>query len=236
MFTIPNILTALNLFFGCCALVSLHRGQVEATIFLILIAALVDFFDGFIARKLNQASALGVQLDSLSDVVSFGVVPAFICFQILNIGFPHQGYMAYIGFLVAIMAAFRLARYNVESKGTDLFFTGLPVPANALFFLGLYALNLQKNELQSMVMQPYIFTSILLLFSFLMISQIKILKIHFSKIWLRQYGYLLVLELIALGSWIWIGPVALSVVIVIHILVSIYYNIIQNENKIHENL
>jgi CDP-diacylglycerol--serine O-phosphatidyltransferase len=230
MFNLPNVLTVSNLFFGCCAIVSISQDKPTQCILFVLIAAIVDFMDGFIARKLNQESALGAQLDSLSDVVTFGVVPGMICFQILQSLQTGMLLLPYIGFALALTAAFRLARFNVSSSGKDIFFTGLPVPANALFFCGLLQLNQTDHVLKNIVFIPVVFVAIVLLFSYLMISHWKILKIHLNREWLNKYAILLIAEIITLTSAIWIGMAALSLVVLIHIVFSLFFYFSKTKN------
>ncbi len=229
MFTIPNILTISNLFFGCCAIVSIGKGQFEWSLYFVLLAALVDFLDGFVARLLKMESNLGAQLDSLSDVVSFGVVPALFCFVIAE-SFQLE-YLVYTTFFMAMMAAFRLARFNVSSSGEDLYFTGLPVPANALFFTGLFYLYQSDSPIKEYVFQPVLFFGILFLFSYLMISHLPILKIHLTKAWLNKYGIILAIEILILIGWFWIGALALSLLIIFHIVSSILMYTITNKNR-----
>lgn len=237
MFNLPNALTVSNLFFGCCAIISLNQACVTQTVLFVLAAAFVDFFDGFVARKLKMESNLGVQLDSLSDVVSFGVVPGLMAYTILRQIQSDPVMFAYAGFILAVCAAFRLARFNVQSSGKDLFFTGLPVPANALFFCGMYYLNhLQNPELQ-FLFDPVFFLVVVFLFSYLMVSQWKILKLHPNAEWIKKYGWILLLDSVSLLSSYWIGFASLSVLIIVHIGSSILQYYLFNKNKtIHENL
>jgi len=229
MFTIPNIITSLNLFFGCCALVSLQQANFEWALTFILLAVLADFADGFVARALHQTSALGLQLDSLSDVISFGVVPGFIAFHFLQVYFPEYPYVPYASFIIALMAAFRLARYNLSGKGEAYFFEGLPVPANALFFTGLLGLEIQGTYLGISDISGYAILLLIGLFSYLMISQFRILKIHVEKNWLSRYYSLLILLGIAMISWLWIGPIALSLAVIMHIVFSFIIQLTQSK-------
>lgn len=228
MFNLPNALTVANLFFGCCALISLIQGREMQCIYFVLLASAFDFLDGFVARKMKQESELGVQLDSLSDVVTFGVVPGMISFHILSLDPPFE-WLPYFGFLIAIAAAFRLARYNVSSSGRDVFFTGLPVPACGLFFCGMLALRNSDVGFKDYLMNPYVFTGIVILFSYLMISHLKILKIHLSKEWLDQYKFVLIIEILSLFAMIRIGAIVLSLVILIHILLSLLVPTFKNK-------
>lgn len=228
MFTIPNVLTSSNLFFGCAALVSLSKAEPGYCILFMVLAGIADFLDGFIAKKLKQNSELGLQLDSLSDVVSFGVVPGMICFGILETSQSAPSWMAYAGFLLSLMAAFRLARFNVTSLSTSSFFTGLPVPANGLFFAGLlYASEIGMNG-KTIAVEPWLLLSLITLFSWLMISSIKIIKYRFDPVWLKKYGFILFLELLSLLSFFWIGAAALSLAVLLHLVLSLIFTPSEN--------
>jgi len=127
---IPNFLTLLNLLAGCVGIIfALEGNQFLAAVF-IWTAAIMDFLDGFAARLLKVHSAIGKELDSLADVVSFGVLPSCILFQMLR-GASGSEILPYAAFLVALFSALRLARFNVDDRQSDSFI-GLPVPANAI--------------------------------------------------------------------------------------------------------
>ena len=135
-FTIPNLLTLSNLFCGAMAVVSALEGNLVLAFWLVMLSALCDFLDGFAARLLNQYSALGVQLDSLADMVSFGLVPSTVVFSILRtLGFGGEcGAWCYVAFIVVLFSALRLARFNIDDSQHEEFL-GLPTPACALFFV-----------------------------------------------------------------------------------------------------
>ena len=135
-FTIPNLLTLSNLFCGAMAVVSALEGNLVLTFWLVMLSALCDFLDGFAARLLNQYSALGVQLDSLADMVSFGLVPSAVVFSILRtLEFGGEcGAWCYVAFIVVLFSALRLARFNIDDSQHEEFL-GLPTPACAMFFV-----------------------------------------------------------------------------------------------------
>lgn len=165
---IPNTLTMLNLVMGCAALLS-HNVQ-DAFLF-VLIAAFADLLDGLVARAIGAASEMGKQLDSLADVISFGVVPSFWLYKLLQ---PEIKMWAALAFLLAVAAAFRLARFNLDtSKSTG--FKGLPVPANGLFWLSV--LSLTETE----PLSNSILVGLILLFAFLMASTLPLLSFKFSN-------------------------------------------------------
>ena len=135
-FTIPNLLTLSNLFCGAMAVVAALEGDLVRVFWLVMLSALCDFLDGFAARLLNQYSALGVQLDSLADMVSFGLVPSTVVFSILRtLGFGGEcGAWCYVAFIVVLFSALRLARFNIDDSQHEEFL-GLPTPACAMFFV-----------------------------------------------------------------------------------------------------
>lgn len=135
-FTIPNLLTLSNLFCGAMAVVSALEGNLVLAFWLVMLSAVCDFLDGFAARLLNQYSALGVQLDSLADMVSFGLVPSTVVFSILRtLGFGGEcGAWCYVAFIVVLFSALRLARFNIDDSQHEEFL-GLPTPACAMFFV-----------------------------------------------------------------------------------------------------
>ena len=141
---IPNLITLLNLFSGCIALIYATQHNFEMAFFFVSLGIFLDFFDGFFARLFQVSSPLGLQLDSLADMVTSGVVPGLTMFYMmleafgLQISDPFSGQyaLAFLGFLVTLGSCYRLANFNIDTRQTDSFI-GLPTPANALFILSL---------------------------------------------------------------------------------------------------
>ncbi len=208
---IPNFLTLVNLLLGCMALVYIYydhmelrlvsnTGESERAFFdgrvmleslylgkMHIAALLVDFLDGFAARILNAASEVGKNLDSLSDVVTFGVVPGVVLFNLLSLSFFDSPFAFELGILAMIpaffftlAAAYRLARFNVEHPAS--YFSGLPVPAAALMIMSL-PLALFFNELQigSWLFNPWLLYGIIAIISLLMISRLRLINLKFQK-------------------------------------------------------
>lgn len=141
---IPNIITAANLFCGCLALTFIAQGELQIAAVLVLAGAFFDFFDGMAARLLKVTSPMGAEMDSLADVITFGVVPAYLAFELLqNSSLPE--WAPYLAFLIAVFSAFRLAKFNVDDRQTDSFI-GLPTPANALFWISIPLMVWQTKE------------------------------------------------------------------------------------------
>lgn len=180
-FTIPNLLTLSNLLCGSFAVISaLVLGNLEWAFWLMVLAAVFDFFDGFVARLMKCTSPIGVQLDSLSDMISFGFLPASILFVLFTNSLPLNApeWMfwggTFVCFVMAAFAALRLAKFNIdETQHTE--FCGLPTPANALFFgsLGLINVHMEVD-----------FGWMILLFvpvmSWLMISPVRMFALKFQ--------------------------------------------------------
>lgn len=136
---IPNTITCLNLFSGCVASVMALEGNLFLAIIWIIAAAVFDFFDGFAARVLKAYSPIGKELDSLADVVSFGVAPGMMLFYLFNQASPAlplgqlNGYVPYLAFVIPVFSGLRLAKFNIDERQTTSFI-GLPVPAHALLW------------------------------------------------------------------------------------------------------
>ncbi len=143
---IPNAITLLNLFIGCSALAYIFVGAADAIVvtYFVLAALCCDFADGAVARALNVHSELGKQLDSLADMVSFGVVPGALFFHLLYAGVAANFWLALPAFLVTVFSGLRLAVFNIDTRQSDVFI-GLATPASTTFVVGLYYL-IQKYE------------------------------------------------------------------------------------------
>ena len=213
---IPNTITCCNLVSGCVSIILLCQNHVLGASAMIFVAAVFDFLDGFAARLLNAKSPIGGELDSLSDVVSFGVAPSFIIAMLLsktgiNWMVADVNVFPMLAFVLAAFAAVRLAKFNLDTRQTTSFI-GLPVPAVGLFIASLPIMLANVSEqsiLYSAVMNPIFLLIIVVCFSWLMISEIpffsfKIKNLRFKDNILRYFVVifaiiaLIVLKLVAL--------------------------------------
>lgn len=214
MFTIPNLITAVNLLSGCLACVLVLQDNWAGVLILMGIAQTADFLDGYVARLLNQNSKIGIQLDSLADVVSFGLVPGLIIYRLLSNYEISE--LPYLGFVLPLAAAFRLARFNVETNEKPQNFQGLPVPAMAIAVTGLLpAGKVWPDVLDWKVYwEPFVILSLLL--SGWMISRFPVIKFIPSAQWFRRYFPLALLMLLCLAGaamgYLW----CLSLMIIIY--------------------
>ena len=173
---VPNLLTLGNLISGCLSIVFVLHDSPTAGLLCIAISLLLDFLDGLVARALGVSSEIGIQLDSLADVISFGVAPAIMMFDLL-FSMTSNYALAFTAFLIPSFGAYRLARFNVEQSSTS-HFSGLPIPAAALYFCGLFWLNhtTDCDTCQSPFGHPAFLLVSILLVSLLMVSR----RPHFS--------------------------------------------------------
>jgi CDP-diacylglycerol--serine O-phosphatidyltransferase len=196
---LPNFITLLNLLCGILAIVSIFQFELYLAAWLILLGALFDFADGLVARLLNVHSEIGKQLDSLADVVTFGVAPGLIGYQMLFQAHGHQ-WFTLMPLMIPLFGALRLARFNVDTRQSDSFI-GLPIPANALFWLSLPMIVSHQELLPvilfdpALVYNPVLITFASVFFSLLMISELKLIAMKFKTTsWAdNQWRYILVL-------------------------------------------
>lgn len=169
---IPNLLTLLNLFCGCCALVFALQGDFHRVAWLLLISGVADFFDGMTARWLGGGTPIGKELDSLADVVSFGVVPAaFFYFVIRKEGISVTG-TGFEAFVLALFAAWRLAKFNIDTRQTT-HFIGLATPSCTLFVTGLMLMYHNPSDVaHDWIAQAWFLYPVLLILCWLMVSPI----------------------------------------------------------------
>ena len=187
---IPNIITAGNAFMGTLAIVYVFENKPNAVIICIVIALLFDFMDGLVARALNVSSEIGKQLDSLADMVTFGVLPGIMMYQVLltitcspdNCGpsYLNNQYVPLIGFVITVLSAFRLAKFNV-STDQQTNFKGIPTPITALFIAGVYYNSFEPSGLLSFLYCPSRLIVITLIASTLLVSEDLFIAFKFKK-------------------------------------------------------
>ena len=226
---IPNAITCLNLICGCVSILFLCHNRLLWASGMIFVAAVFDFLDGFAARLLNAKSPIGVELDSLADIVSFGVAPSFIvawylsrtgvCWWVYNFNV-----FSVFAFVLAAFAAIRLAKFNLDTRQTESF-RGLPVPAVGLFIASLpfMLFNIEyKCALYNFVVSPYFLMAMVIIFSWLMVSNIPFFSFKFNTLRLDKDNILRYLVIIfAIASLIILKLAALPFIILFYILLSL---------------
>lgn len=207
--SIPNTITCCNIASGCVAIALAFAGNIEGACVAIIAAAVFDFLDGAVARSLKAFSPIGADLDSLSDVVSFGVAPAALVYTLL----PSPA--NYFAVLLPVFGALRLARFNVETSKVEGFI-GLPIPANALFWIGMAWLWQSFTPTQSTV---WTYAAMIVVVALAMVAPIHLPSLKFHDFALSRENnprYLLII--ITVGLLCWLGMPGLAVAIAFYLL------------------
>ena len=177
---IPNTITCCNLLSGCMAVMAAFNADAWHTLLWVVAGALFDFCDGLSARALKAYSPIGKELDSLADLVTFGLAPGMLCLMTLR-SFDYAcptlaTVYPYIGLALAVFAALRLAKFNTDERQTTSFL-GLAVPANALFWCGLF-----QADMTGLSFAPWIIGVLVILFAGLMVSEIPMFSLKFKSL------------------------------------------------------
>ena len=186
---LPNAVTCLNLFSGCLGIVFAFQGNLQWAGYAIVIAAILDFFDGMLARMLKSYSAIGKELDSLADVVSFGVLPSVIIYQLFLLAPQIDSisvWLNFSAFLIAIFSALRLAKFNIDERQSDQFI-GLPTPANALLIAS-FPMIITENNLffVNYILNPYFLFIFSLGMGILLVAEIPLMSLKFKSLKLSE--------------------------------------------------
>lgn len=246
---IPNLFTLLNLVFGCLAIVVILQNGLIATVnidgvqfldipekiwlasLFIGVAAVIDFLDGFVARLFKATSEMGKQLDSLADVVSFGVAPGMIVYQFLRLSFAQEenGLDVSIiwllpAFLLPCAGAWRLARFNLDTE-QSFSFKGLPIPANGIFFASLPLIywNVNDGIARELLLNHWVLYGLILLFSFLMVSRIPLMSLKFKDFSIAGNLPKFLLLLIAVAAILFFKWMAVPVIVLAYLLLSLAF-------------
>lgn len=232
---IPNFITLLNLFSGSIAIVFAFKGNLMLSAWFIGFAAIFDFLDGMSARLLNAKSPIGLQLDSLADVISFGLAPSFIVYQLMLqsynapfLYFNDVNLMAFAAFLIPAFSALRLARFNIDENQTESFL-GLPTPANALFFASLPLVNFQAEKegldtMLSFLKNYWVLLGLAVSLSLLMVSSVPLFSLKLKNFRFQENQNRFILIIAAVILFVSIKFYALPLIVILYILISIIGN------------
>ena len=240
LFNLANILTLINLFAGCAALVlifspSYQVGTLSEGLqyvpYFTLVSLIADYFDGMAARLTKSAtSGIGKELDSLADVVSFGVVPAAVLYTLLTFYFKSASIrendllvMAYSSpaFLVALFSALRLAKFNLDSRQSEGFI-GLATPANTIFIMGLLLVFLRNDyNLSHIILNPLLLFGLVGFLSYLLIAEIPMFSFKFKNFrWSgNEVRYMFIIA--SIGLLVGFKFAGISLAVVLYILASL---------------
>jgi CDP-diacylglycerol---serine O-phosphatidyltransferase len=220
------------LFCGCMALMHVFKGQLIIACGFVLVALVLDFFDGFTARLLKVSSPIGKDLDSLADMVTFGVVPGFFMHYLLQQSLATTGelpsQLSLIGFIITLLSCIRLARFNNDTRQSDQFI-GVPTPANTMLIGSLGYLFESAPEQVSLVMQPGVLILITLICSYLLIAELPLIALKFKKFTWKGNEFRYILLAVSAILLVLMGVQAFPLVIVLYIVLSIVNNIFSNK-------
>ena len=239
---IPNAVTLLNLFSGCIALIFAVYGNFVTAAFFVFLGIFFDFFDGFLARKLNVQSPLGIQLDSLADMITSGVVPGVIMFKLISLTIDAPDYSTYndnwntvmhwqgfklsilplIGLLIPLASAYRLAKFNLD-EDQQTFFKGLPVPANTLLILSLpLILEYQNSDLMnSIIINKWFLIGLTLISCYLLNSPIKLFALKFKDWSFKSNATRYIFLILSMVIFVVLYFAAIPLVIALYIILSL---------------
>ncbi|MBT8187675.1 MAG: phosphatidylserine synthase [Croceitalea sp.] len=231
---IPNFITLLNVFCGCIAIVFAVLNQLEFTAIFMFLGIFFDFLDGFAARLLNVKSELGVQLDSLADMVTSGVVPGIVMFQLLNMsqtggwnldvfGMHTQlSLLPLTGFIITLASAYRLAGFNIDENQVSSFM-GLPTPANAILIVSLPLILIYQNNdaLNGLILNPWFLIGLTLLSAYLLNARIELFALKFENWSFKDNGTKYLFLIGSLVMLLTLRFLAIPIIIIFYILASL---------------
>ena len=238
---IPNLLTLCNLLSGCIAVVFAAQNELEWAALFVFIGIFFDFFDGLVARKLNVQSEFGIQLDSLADMVTSGLVPGMVMFQLFTMshtggwnavgwqdmqfgkGLPElNSLLPFFGFLITLASAYRLAKFNTDEDQLESFI-GLPTPANALLVVSLPLILLyQGNDyLNGIILNPWFLVVHTVLSSYLLNANIELFALKFKDWSFRPNALRYIFLILSLVLLLTIKFLAVPVIVALYIISSL---------------
>jgi CDP-diacylglycerol---serine O-phosphatidyltransferase len=218
---IPNFLTCCHLFCGCVGITFSSGGKfnlISIAAFFVILAAVFDFLDGFAARLLKVTSPIGKELDSLADVVSFGVLPGMI----LN-GMAWHSYWEFVPFLIPVFSALRLAKFNIDLRQTNSFI-GVPTPANALLIASFPFISLRYSVAGELFHNPLFVMPFTLLSCFLLVSNIRLMALKFKSFGWVENRFVYIFLGLSLILLLWLQALAVPLIFVLYIGISLIKN------------
>jgi CDP-diacylglycerol--serine O-phosphatidyltransferase len=239
---IPNIITLLNLFCGTIAVLFAVEGNLFMAAVFVILGIVFDFFDGFAARILDVKSELGLQLDSLADMVTSGVVPGIVLFKLFekSLGnFPYSydftvkdwdtgitSIVPLVGLLVTLASCYRLANFNIDSRQTESFI-GLPVPANTLFILSLPMILLTNDVtwVNDLILNPWFLIGLTLFSCYMLNAEIPLFSLKMKTYGFKENAVKYVFLIISVIMLILLQFMAIPLIIVLYVLISLFMNL-----------
>jgi CDP-diacylglycerol--serine O-phosphatidyltransferase len=234
---IPNFITLLNLSSGLLAIIAIFKGYYDEAFLFVCLGIFFDFWDGFLARKLNVSGELGLQLDSLSDMVTSGVVPGLMMFRLIetiqntqlqyNVTEEtfYMGIVPYFGFLITIASAYRLAKFNIDKRQIDSF-VGLPTPANALFIMSIPMIQFYGayEWLFDLLNNPFVLMFITILSAYFLNANIPLFSLKLKSFAWKEAKLQYLFMGFAVVLFLLLDFIAIPIIVLSYILLSVLIN------------
>ena len=236
---IPNAITLLNLLAGLFALIHVFNGNYNEAFSLVCLGIFFDYWDGFFARIWKVQSPIGLQLDSLADMVTSGVVPGFVMYKMLADIQENQlqynltedtyymGIVPYLGFLITLASCYRLAKFNVDTRQTDSFI-GLPTPANALLIMSIPMIQFHSEFewLVDFLSNPFVLVGVTVLSSYLLNAEIPLFSLKVKSFSWEKYKMQVVFLIISFILIAILEFIAIPIIILLYVVLSVVNNTI----------
>lgn len=234
---IPNFITLLNLASGLLAIIAVFKGYYDEAFIFVCLGIFFDFWDGFLARKLGVSGELGLQLDSLADMVTSGVVPGLIMFKLIETIQNTQpqyhvteetfymGMVPYFGFLITIASAYRLAKFNIDDRQIDSFI-GLPTPANALFIMSIPMIQYVDNYewITNLLSNPYMLMFLTILSAYFLNANIPLFSLKFKSFAWKEVKLQYLFMAFAVVLFLMLDFISIPLIVITYILLSVLIN------------
>ncbi|WP_185853430.1 CDP-alcohol phosphatidyltransferase family protein [Blattabacterium cuenoti] len=220
---IPNVLTLLNLFCGCISIIFLQSKNFEVSAIATLFSIVFDFLDGFVSRFIKNENQFGKELDSLADMVSFGIVPSIIVFLLLKTMKKKIPFIEWFSFFISIFSACRLAKFNMNPSN----YRGLTTPVNTLFFSSLSIVATSPTVpvfIKNIIMSPIIIFFLIFFSCYFLVSKIPMISFTFQGFSWKKNKIRYVFLLISTFLLLTLHVVALPCIIIFYIIISTYFH------------
>jgi CDP-diacylglycerol--serine O-phosphatidyltransferase len=236
---IPNTITLLNLLAGLLALIHAFNGNYNEAFSLVCLGIFFDYWDGFFARIWKVQSPIGLQLDSLADMVTSGVVPGLVMYKMLADIQENQsqynltedtyymGVVPYFGFLISLASCYRLAKFNIDTRQTDSFI-GLPTPANALLIMSIPMIQFHSEFewLVDFLSNPFVLVGVTVLSSYLLNAEIPLFSLKVKSFSWEKYKMQVVFLIISIILIAILEFIAIPIIILLYVILSVVNNTI----------
>ena len=232
---IPNAITCCNLLCGCLAIIQALHGNLYMAALLVGLAAIFDFFDGFAARLLKVSSPIGKDLDSLADMVTFGVVPGFVMYQLIEKSIFYYSdslfqnpipiffnYIKYAAFFIPLFSAVRLAKFNNDLRQSESFI-GVPTPANSILICSLPFL-IENNHQFDFLFNPIVLGSVSIILSLMLIAELPLFALKFKHFKWKGNEIRFIFLATCLTSIAIFKIAGIPLIIILYVLLSLVYN------------